>query len=341
MASDKIPLLNKREKIEEVFKKTFEYLNNNPKSYKTLREYLWIYYSLFELIPEPLDSLFSGHNFPISESYSELENSYNFALMGFYRYAFISLRSVLELGLLSVFFNYKDEGHLEIKKWMTSLDNTPFKNQIWDRIKEIQYISNFDNKFILRERIFNIFDDLSNYVHTKGYFYSSRYCSGSNVNNFNEKILKKWIYYLEEIIKIIIVIHICKYPVALKYLPIDEKFGFNSPLIGCLNDHQISQIKSIIPKEELEYLQVISDKDPNVIQLLECVNSFPDITEEELEKQRLDLDKFQIKNQGFENWYTQEKEMYNQIKDIEVKKRFNNRVKILKKWAIDNNYYNK
>jgi len=33
--------------------------------------------------------------------------------------------------------------------------------------------------------------------------------------------------------------------------------------------------------------------------------------------------------------------MYNQIKDIEVKKRFNNRVKILKKWAIDNNYYNK
>ena len=337
MNIENIPLLNNKIKIEEVHKKTIEYLNNDPKKFETLRNYLWIYNSLFNLIPVPLDSLFSGHNFPISESYGELENSYNFVFMGFYKYAFISLRSVLELGLLSVFFNYKNEDYTEIKKWLKSLDDTPFKKQIWDKIKDIKYISDFDNKFILKERIFKIWDELSNYVHTKGYMFSSRYCSGSNVNNFNEKILKKWIYYVQEIVKNISIIHICRYPVGLKYLPLDEKFGLNSPFIGSLNSVQIKRIKDIIPKEEVNYLQEISDKDSGVIELLRWANSFPDITEEEFNQQLLDFDKFLIKNQGFKNWYSQEKKT--PAEDHKAKKRFNDRIKLLKKWAIENNYY--
>src|ERR1019366_2193276 len=59
---------------------------------------------LGDLIPQTVSKFGSGHFFPFSESEFELSNSLLLARYGFYRYAFVALRSVLELGLLSVYW---------------------------------------------------------------------------------------------------------------------------------------------------------------------------------------------------------------------------------------------
>lgn len=72
----------------------------------------WAYYSIGSVIPQTVDSLWSGHFFPYTESWDELQVSFCLSLFGLYKQAMVSLRSGLELGLLSVYWNLNDDGHI-------------------------------------------------------------------------------------------------------------------------------------------------------------------------------------------------------------------------------------
>ena len=90
----------------------------------------------------------------------------------------------------------------------------------------------------------------------------------------------------------LIVIMLLKYPVGMQGLPLDEKFGLNGPVGGFLQEHQVQLITSLLSPEEKEFLQRISNEDPNVKAVIEYFNNLPDITEEEWRQQIDEFDTF-------------------------------------------------
>lgn len=65
----------------------------------------WIYHTVGMIVPQNFENFWSGHYFPFIDSWEELQVSFNQICFGLYKQAFVSLRSGLELGLLSVYFN--------------------------------------------------------------------------------------------------------------------------------------------------------------------------------------------------------------------------------------------
>ena len=338
---DRIILINDREKIEKVYSDSEAFLKKNPPLSKEIGAFLWAYHEIEDLIPILVHNFWSGHNFPLNESYSELENSYQLCLSGFYRYAFVALRNVLELGLLSVYWDKSNQSHIDIQQWLRANEDTPRRQQIIEGLKQIPNINSFAQSYNLWAEIKSLYDALSDFVHTKGLLHSSRGLSGhqSNVNQFSEASFRRWISTMKSVVQIMCIVHLLRYPVGLQYTPMDEKFGLNSPAGGFLNPFQQDQIKKILDPKAVKILKEISDKDETAVNLTQEINSRPDITNEEMERQILEWDKFHIRNQGWKSWYTNESKIYNSAANRpEERARFKKRAVILKSWATQNGF---
>ena len=224
------------------------------------------------------------------ESQYELECSFQLARLAFYKHSFISLRNAFELGLLSVYWDRNDDSEIIIKKWYESREDTPFKKQIIKGLNSINNIKEFCKCYDLIERIEKIYNNLSDFNHTKGHAFSANDLNQANFTRFNEIALLDWIEQYEKVVQLLLTIHILKYPVAIQYTPMEQKFGING-LVGTFLDVEQSElIKSVLEPEELIILQQISDNDKNAKTLAAWVNSHPDISEEEYEKQLIDLE---------------------------------------------------
>jgi len=71
----------------------------------------------------------------------------------------------------------------------------------------------------------------------------------------------------------------------MKALPLSEKFGLNPLAGGFLEYYQIRNIKATLNEEELKFLEYISDNTHEVKKIVEEIESLPDLSEEELQKQ--------------------------------------------------------
>lgn len=333
-------IFSNHEKAIEVYNRTEEYLEKHQEMKKDITTLIWVYHDLGDLVPQPIEKFWSGHYFPYTESFFELQNSFLLAQYGFYRYAFISLRIVLELGLLSVYWDKNDKAHQDIQNWLKSMENTPFKSQLCRGLQKIENIRIFDKKTSFIDRIEKLYDELSNYVHTKGSMYSSSGMNISNFNAFNSEVLEGWHFFMSEIIKINCIAHLLKYPVGLQYTPIEQKYGINGPMGGFLKPFQLERMKNIFDKKTYKILKEISDDDENAVGLTEAINDLPDITREKLDKQILDFDKRLIEQQGWNPWYKFEMQDYEFIKenDPEGCKKFMKRIKKLESWAKEKGY---
>jgi len=87
-----IPFQYTQKLSREVCKKTIEYIRESSLE-KEIENLGWIYQSVGDLIPHTTESFWSGHFFPWTESYEELQISWNLCSMGFYKQAMTSLRS--------------------------------------------------------------------------------------------------------------------------------------------------------------------------------------------------------------------------------------------------------
>jgi hypothetical protein len=287
-------VINKYEYINMAYNKTQEFINKNNKLLSEGSKFFRAYYSLIGLIPQTLDRVLTGHAFPFIESYQELENSYQLCCFGFYKYSYISLRSVCELGLLSVYWDKKDKSHIDIEKWLNSKEDTPFKGKILNGLNEIENFRNFPQKKDLEHKIDELYKELSGFVHTKGYHFSSRAHNKINHNTFNESAFYKWFNFMKRVIQILIIIHLLKYPIGLQYTPMENKYGLNGPMGGFLHPDQSNLIRDILDRDILEILQEISNKDSEAISFAEAINRLPDISEEDLKQQCIDDDKRRV-----------------------------------------------
>ncbi|MEM4391528.1 MAG: hypothetical protein QXG67_01930, partial [Candidatus Nitrosotenuis sp.] len=128
-------LVNSDENILKVLKQSNDYLEANKKLYLRIDEMVWIHRSLSDLVPQTLENLGSGHIFPLLESEYELESSIELCKLGFYKHALIALRNVLELGLLSVYWDIDGKSHIDIRNWLFSIEPTPFKNTVFTKLR--------------------------------------------------------------------------------------------------------------------------------------------------------------------------------------------------------------
>ena len=296
MKKSLLHIINDHEKVKAVCKETEEYLNSHKDLLEEIGSHLWAYHEIGDLIPQTAQNLGSGHYFPYSESYYELENSLELCREGFYRHSFFALRCVMELAVMGLYFDKDNQAHIDVQKWLHSKEPTPHFRRALSRLFELEYYRQFDQKFMLQQEIRDIYSSLSDAVHVRGYRYSTSGQTRANFNRFNDRALRQYIKLMATIVKDIIIMMLLRYPIGMQRLPLWEKFGFNEPVGGFLNETSCSAVLAILDVDSKETLQSISDNDPEVQEILRDIHAMPDLTEEGLEKQRAEIDKMKGEN---------------------------------------------
>ncbi len=292
VSTNPMHLSNSDERILQVLEESNEYLESKNEISSKIKEIVWIFRYLEDLMPQTVEKVWSGHMFPLVEANIELESSIELCKLGFYKHALIALRNILELGLLSVYWDIDGKSHVDIQNWLYSFELTPFrKKTVFPKLKTNQNIKYFDDKHKIFDDIDNLFGALSNFVHTKGRSHSSMDLGNANFNRFNEKSLLNWLEFMIKVVKFIVIIHVLKYPVALQYTPLDQKFGLNGPAGGFLEPRQSEAIKQFLDEDILETLQAISNSCDEAIAMVQWVNEQPDITDKEMQTQVKEFEK--------------------------------------------------
>lgn len=305
----------------------------------------WFYHIIGMTIPQNWDNFWSGHIFPFSESWEELQISFNLVCFGLYKQAFVSLRSALELGMLSVYYNINDEGHKMVKDWLSSKDsndaNTPRASVIWRVLLSNKNIKEFDDKHNLNER-FNELGFLHNYVHTKGSKYSNKLGRfKSNFQTFESDQIEHWLDTYQKIASIVCTLHLLKYPIAVVKYDYSQKFGIDIPSFGGLEEFNIEKIRRILPDNYLSTIEDIAEKDKATQETINEIKSFPDKTEEEVEEQCRFIEKMSIEGSGFIKWLEQQENFLELINEKEFSEVMQTRIDYLKDWSIEKDLYDK
>jgi len=189
------PYIYEPDKSIEVYKESEKYFETNPEIKKRIEELGWIYHTVGMIVPQNFENLWSGHYFPFIDSWEELQVSFTQICFGLYKQAFVSLRSGLELGMLSVYFNINDDGHNAVKEWLQAKDkkeaDTPFAKTIWKILLQNDNIKKFNEKHDI-ETVHKNLGYLHNYVHTKGAKHSNRMgLLKSNSQTFEAELISK------------------------------------------------------------------------------------------------------------------------------------------------------
>ena len=327
----------------EILEMTNAYLNENEKIVDRINEMLWVHRAGFDLLPLTLENVGSGHVFPIGESEYELECSMHLCKLGFYKHAIIALRNVLELGLLSVYWDIDGKSHINIPEWLSSNEQTPFRKEIIKVLKKNERIVVFDKAHNIFMEITDLYHELSDFSHTKGVRFSSQELSRANVNTFNQESIRKWLEFMEKVVKVVITLHILQYPIGLQKVDLFSKFGFNPPMLGFLESHQVDGIRQFLDEEVAKTLQKICDADLRSQSISQEINNMPDLTEEVIRAQEEEEEKLLIQSykSGYRGWIRDRKKgakTERKAFPTEYKIRCQ-RWKRLKKWAKENGCY--
>lgn len=337
------PYIYEPDKSIEVYKQTENFFEENPHIKSRIEELGWIYHTVGMILPLNIENFWSGHNFPFTDSWEELQVSFTQICFGLYKQAFVSLRSGLELGLLSVYFNINDDGHNAVKEWLQSKDkkeaDTPFAKTIWKILLQNNNIKKFNEKHNLKQ-VHADLGYLHNYVHTKGAKHSnSMGLLKSNSQTFEEKLISKWLKSYADIISIVSTLHLLKYPVSVIRFDYSKKFGIDIPSFGGLEEYNIDKIASILPDQYLEDIERIAKEDPTTQHILEEVSSIPDMTEDQVEEQIINSDKFSIEHgAGFTKWFENQEKLLKLFGQNEFSDKMKTRIKLLKIWATENDF---
>lgn len=283
--SSDIPPLQSDDTIMSVLKESNQYLDAQDEMVWKLFTTLRVFNDVGDLIPQTVERLFTNHMFPLFETGTALESSIQFCKMGFYKQAFTELRNVLELGLLSVYWELDDDGHIKMQDWLHSHERTPKMQKIIAKLTTNHNIKTFDDKHGFCDRIKTLYDELSGFTHTRGAKHSHQRLSRSNVNRFNEKSMSKYLGLLFKVVNVVVIAYVLKYPVSLQHTPLYQKFGLNSPAGGFLDVDQSEALRRFLDGDVLKTLQAISDSDDYAVRLAQWVKDRPDLTPEQEQQQ--------------------------------------------------------
>lgn len=337
------PYIYEPDKSIEVYKETEKYFETNPEIKKRIEELGWIYHTVGMIIPQNFENFWSGHYFPFIDSWEELQVSFTQICFGLYKQAFVSLRSGLELGMLSVYFNINDDGHNAVKEWLQAKEkkeaDTPFAKTIWKILLQNDNIRKFNEKHDI-ETVHKNLGYLHNYVHTKGAKHSNRMgLLKSNSQTFEAKLISKWLESYADIISLVSTLHLLKYPISVVRFDYSKKFGIDIPSFGGLEEYNIDKIASILPDNYLEDIEHIAKEDPTTQETIQEISAFPDMTVEQVEEQIINLEKMSIENgEGFTKWLENQERWLKSFGQNEFDEKMKNRIELLRIWATANEF---
>ena len=294
-------IINDHKKIEEVYQKSEDYLKKHESLLDEIAAYLWAYNEAGTLVPQTLENFWSGHFFPFAESYYELENSFELCKQGFYRHSLFALRCVLELAVIGLYFDKEDQAHIDIQEWFHSKDPTPFFRNALKSLFSSGYFKQFDERLSLHNDVEDLYSVLSDYVHVRGYRYSTTGQSRSNFNQFNKPALIRYVQLMKKIVKSNIIMMLLKYPIGMQHLPMWDKFGLNSPMGGILDESSQKAVLNVLDESTKMLLQEVSDNDPNTKAIAKSILAMPDLTDGELEKQSAEWDELMKEHRSQES----------------------------------------
>lgn len=246
-------------------------------------------------------------------------------------------------GLLSVYFNINDDGHNAVKEWLQSKDikeaDTPNAKTIWKILKQNENIRLFNEKHDL-ETVHKNLGYLHNYVHTKGAKHSnSMGMLKSNSQTFEPKLILKWLNSYAEIISLVSTLHLLKYPISVGRFDYSKKFGIDIPSFGNLEEYNIDKIATILPASYLADIEAIAEADNTTQEIIKEISAFPDMTEEQVEEQIINLEKMSIENgEGFTKWLENQETFLKSLGQEAFDDKMQNRIAILRQWAEENNF---
>lgn len=337
------PYIYEPDKSIEVYRQTEKYFLDNPEIKKRIEDLGWIYHAVGMIIPQNIENFWSGHYFPYIDSWDELQVSFNQICFGLYKQAFVSLRSGLELGMLSVYFNINDDGHNAVKEWLQSKDtkeaDTPYSKTIWKILKQNENIRLFNEKHDL-ETVHKNLGYLHSYVHTKGAKHSnSMGILKTNSQTFEPKLILKWLDAYSEIISLVSTLHLLKYPISVIKFDYRKKFGINIPSFGNLEEYNIDKIATILPANYLADIETIAQTDSETQETINEISAFSDMTEEQVEEQMINLEKMFIENgDGFIKWLENQENFLKSLGQETFDEKMKSRIAMLRHWAEENGF---
>lgn len=322
-------------KIIDFYRKIDEY--EKAKSYSSLADNgLSSIFLISQNMPmREVYDFFSGYSFSLMESYEELECSHKLIKFGFYKQSMISLRVALEIGLLSVYWNIFGKDSVKFKEWFKSKENTPRKdNDFWNTIKTNKNISCFDERYKIIDEIKT--NSLSNFVHTKGLFYSNYHQRSSKEDPFDG--YREWLLGFKNVVRYIEIFHLLLFPTlnirhSTSFLL--RKFGTfgKMPIFGAGHGDEMHCIYSFIPNEQKEFIIELTSNDAEVKYIKKWLNGLPDLTEGEVVEIKIEEAKTDIKmGGGFSNW--KESPFYYSktgLSKVHINK--------IEEWAKENGFY--
>lgn len=277
--SGPIFLNNDHTKTENVYRKTEDYFASHEDIYEKIKDTYFAHHAIWQLIP------LTTHYFAYGESLFELENSLELCRQGFYRYSYYALRCVLELGLMGVYFDKESLSHREVHEWHDSRIQTPnFAKKVIRELFKGQRFDSFNKVFQIKREIEMVHSSINDYVHMRGLKFSSTHLNRTNYNAFNEDALRRFVEYLTKVVREIVTLMLLKYPIGMQLLPLHEKFGTDVPF-GFMYEGARSTVLKVLDENVKNYLQEFSNNDLEVKAKLGWVNSLPDITDDEIERQ--------------------------------------------------------
>jgi len=297
----------------EILKETEQYLESSGKLDDT-RRLMTAYFPVQRLIPIPLEAMLSGTLFPWMESHNDFQISSVLASFGLYKPACASLRSALELALLSVYWNIEDDGHVVIQDWARSRDATPFASKVWKRISRHPNFAAVEGSLGLNER-FESLRGLHDYVHTRGIKYSNSLPLGHGLRSmvgtqgFSEEAYESWLELFAEVLRFSAVCHLVRYPLGTVRLDWGSKFGLDIPDCGVLESHEVDQIEKLVTPPIFKVIAPLAETDPHARGILDWVKDKPDITKEEFDQQLVEQALLFVRGMGFSKWARQQRDM--------------------------------
>ncbi|HEY2476016.1 MAG TPA: hypothetical protein VGI19_14595 [Candidatus Cybelea sp.] len=335
-------MLDDNERLAATLEASLAYLKSNAEFLDDLQQSVDAMGILFDLMPQDLDRMFSGHIIPISEAAGELEAAIQLALRGFYRQAFATLRVLLELGIFSVYLDASDQSHEEVKSWLRG-GLTPHPKMMLTRLGVIPDFRRFFEKFDVSKELLAQYERLNHFVHVRGARHTSRALNRTNTRAFNSRSFGRLASGCKLVVQYIVALHILKYPIALQKTPIDEKFGLNGPVGTFLRPHQAEELRRFVGPDWASALQAISDSDEYAVDVAQLIRAMPDVSDEEFQRQSLDQDKYFISGEGFKSWEARETREWDKFEEsldpevaAELREAGMKRLELLRKWATEN-----
>ena len=234
---------------------------------------------------------FSHHDLPIVESFHDLDASIELAKLGFFKQSVASLRMGFDNGLLSAYFGTVGYDTSEFRQWIHSKQSTPRRDaRFWTPIRQLPGAAGFYDKFSFKDTINRISRQLNDYVHTKGFLYSTRGELQRIIRTQNPNVdYDTWYEMFVGVTRVVVTLQLLVRPKLAVVVPIEyllRKFGSQDavPFCGVLLGDYSDQIKLCVGQDEYSYLSTISATAPEVDDVWKYFKSCPDLEDDEIRK---------------------------------------------------------